>query len=129
MSLPSTIDSVFRLVNREIWIITAAAGDRRGGLTATWFAEASLDRQRPVVLAGIAPNHYTADLLDASGSFAAHLLTPQQASLAVDFALGSGRERDKLASLATSAGRTGSPILRSLSGVAGVPRVRSTRRW
>jgi flavin reductase (DIM6/NTAB) family NADH-FMN oxidoreductase RutF len=105
------IDAAFRLMDHEIWIITAADGDRRGGLLATWVTAASIDRQRPVLLAGIAPNHFTAELVQASRAFAAHLLRPDQVELAWNFARDSGRIRDKLAGLMVASGHTGSPIL------------------
>lgn len=99
-----------RLVDREIWVVTAAAGGRRGGLVATWVSSASIDRERPVLLAGIAPNHFTAELIDASRRFAAHLLRPEQGELAWNFAKSSGRNRDKLAGLAANE-HAGAPIL------------------
>ncbi|HEX5102799.1 MAG TPA: flavin reductase family protein, partial [Pirellulaceae bacterium] len=105
------IEAVLRLVNRDVWIVTAADGRRRGGLTATWVLPASIDSQRPVLLAAIAPNHYTAELIDASGAFAAHLLRPEQTDLAYDFGRDSGRERDKFQGQIVTAAETGSPIL------------------
>jgi flavin reductase (DIM6/NTAB) family NADH-FMN oxidoreductase RutF len=107
----AAIDSLLRLIDREVWIVTAQDGTRRGGLTATWISQASLDRERPVLLAGIAPNHFTAELIRASGSFAAHLLLPEQFEIAWSFAAESGRNRDKLAGLATGVVETGSPVL------------------
>jgi flavin reductase (DIM6/NTAB) family NADH-FMN oxidoreductase RutF len=109
--MPPSIDSVFRLVDREVWIVTAAAGDRRGGLCATWISLASLDPERPVVVAGLAPNHFTAELVQSAGSFGLHLLRADQAAVALNFALGSGRDRDKLANLAMHSGRIGVPLL------------------
>ena len=106
------IESIFRLVNREVWIVTAADGERRGGLAATWVSQASIDRDKPAVLIGIAPNHFTAELIDASRSFALHLLSLEAIELAWNFALGSGRDRDKLAGLAFTKGVTNSPVLR-----------------
>ena len=108
---PDEIDRVLRLVDREVWIITAAAGQRRGGLTATWVTQASIDRQRPVLIAGIAPNHFTATLVDESLAFAAHLLRADQAAVAFNFAQGSSRQRDKFAGLTTIARPSGPPIL------------------
>ena len=105
------IDAVLRLVDREVWVVTAASGHRRGGLTATWVRSASIDRQRPVLLAAIAPNHFTAELIAASGSFAAHLLQNDQGGVAYNFANGSSRDRDKLAGVAWKPGVTGSPVL------------------
>src|SRR3954468_3901594 len=107
----SHIDAALRLVDRELWIITASNGDRRGGLLATWVSAASIDPERPVLIAGIGPNHFTAELVQASRAFAAHLLRPDQTELAWNFANGSGRDRDKLASLEIENHETASPIL------------------
>ena len=117
----SEINRVLRLVDRELWIITAAAGGRRGGLTATAVTVGSLDPKRPMLLVGITPSHYTAELLCASEAFGAHLLRPDQGSIAWNFADGSGRDRDKLAGLATNTGVNGSADPRRLPGLAGVP--------
>lgn len=108
----AAIDSLLRLIDREVWILTAQDGTRRGGLTATWVSQASIDRERPVILAGIAPNHFTAELIRASGTFAAHLLAPEQSGIAWNFAADSGRNRDKLAGVATKVAETGAPVLR-----------------
>jgi len=118
MTLPASeaFDAVMGLVRREVWIVTAAAGGRRGGLTATWVTAASIDRQRPLMLAGLAANHFTAELVEAAGAFATHLLRPDQTELAWDFARDSGRERDKFAGLVTEAGPTGSPRLADCLG-------------
>jgi flavin reductase (DIM6/NTAB) family NADH-FMN oxidoreductase RutF len=111
MQTPSEIDSLLRLVDREVWIVTAAVGERRGGLTATWVMQASIDRERPVILAGLAPNHFTAELVEEGQAFVAHLLAESQIELAWEFAKDSGRNRDKLAGLATAETSLGSPIL------------------
>jgi Conserved protein/domain typically associated with flavoprotein oxygenases, DIM6/NTAB family len=62
-------------------------------------------------LVGITPNHYTAELIGASKAFGAHLLRPDQAAVAWNFADGSGRDRDKLAGIATDTSERGVPIL------------------
>ncbi|MFO0905611.1 MAG: flavin reductase family protein [Pirellulales bacterium] len=102
---------LFRQVVREVWVVTAAHAGRRGGLTVTWLSAASLDPQRPVVLVGLAPNHATTPLVDASGHFAGHLLAADQAELAWRFASSSSRDVDKFAGLATSVGESGCPRL------------------
>lgn len=109
--MSSEMDSVLRLIDREIWIVTAAAEDRRGGLCATWVSVASLDPQRPVIIAGLAPNHFTTALVQASGTLGLHLLRTDQTPLALNFAIGSGRDRDKFAGLTTRAGSSGVPLL------------------
>lgn len=106
------IDAVLRRVDREIWIVTATDGTRSGGLTATWVSSASIDREHPVMMLGIAPNHFTAELIDASGCAGLHLVSRGDASLAMNFALGSGRERDKFAGIETFTAETGAPLLR-----------------
>jgi len=104
--------STLQLVDRELWIITAAIDNgRRGGLLATAVTVDLFDPQRPKLLVGITPSHYTAELISASDMFAAHLLRPDQAAVAWNFADGSGRDRDKLATLATNISPQGVPIL------------------
>jgi flavin reductase (DIM6/NTAB) family NADH-FMN oxidoreductase RutF len=105
------IDSVLRLIDREVWIVTAAANGKVGGLTATWVSAVSIDRQRPVVLAGIAPTHHTAQLIEQSHAFIAHLLRPDQTRLAWNFARDSGRDRDKLIGLPFAPAASGAPVL------------------
>ncbi|MBC8354046.1 MAG: flavin reductase family protein [Planctomycetes bacterium] len=105
------IERVFGNIDREVWIVTAADNNREGGLVATWVSQASIDREYPVVLAGIAPNHFTAELIDASGAFGLHLITENQIHHAWNFAIGSGRDRNKLADVGTFVAETGSPIL------------------
>ncbi len=105
------IDSVLRLIDREVWIVTAAAHGRAGGLTATWISAISIDCQQPVVLAGIAPTHHTAQLIEQSHAFIAHLLRPDQTRLAWNFAHDSGRNRDKLIGLPFAPAASGAPVL------------------
>lgn len=109
---PDSIDGLLKtLLDREVWVVTAAAGQRRGALTATWVSPVSIDPQRPMLLAGLAPNHFTAELAKANRAFAAHLLRPEQAELAFRMAASSGRSEDKLAGIDLRPGETGSPLL------------------
>ena len=105
------IEQVFQRTSREAWIVTAASDAQRGGLIATWVSQAAIDRKHPAVLIGIAPNHFTAELIDASGCFALHLISAAQIELAWNFSIGSGRDRDKLSGLAFRGVETSSPIL------------------
>lgn len=113
MNEPVAIDALLkRMLDREVWVVSAAAEGRRGALTATWVSPVSVDPERPMLLAGLAPNHFTAELVHASGAFAAHLLRPDQADLAFRMAASSGRDGDKLTGLEVQPGAAGSPILR-----------------
>lgn len=108
---PDSPFDITRLVDRPIWLITAAAKRRRGGLVATWVMPASLDAARPVLLVAFGPNHFTAELVQERGAFAAHLLRSDQAAFAWNFARDSGRQRDKLLGFESRVGITGAPIL------------------
>ena len=112
--MTANLDEINRLlsnINREVWVITAAANGQRGGLTATWVSTASIDRNRPVLLAGLAPNHFTAELVQRSGRLVAHLLHERQVELAWNFARDSGRSRDKLFGLKVAESTVEAPIL------------------
>ena len=105
------IEEVFRLINRAVWIVTADDGQRRGGLVATWGSQASIDPQAPMAAIALATNHFTRELIDRSGAFGLHLIAREHIDLVWRFALGSGRDRDKLAGVDWQVGTTGSPIL------------------
>ena len=103
--------AVLQKADRPVWIITAVSGKQRGGLTASWVQSASIDPDRPQLQVGIGANHFTRELLDQSGTFVAHLLRRDQSAVALDFALGSGRDRDKLANYKTKENDRGSTML------------------
>ncbi len=105
------INQVFGLLDREVWIVTSACAGDRGGLLATWVSQASIDPDDPLVVIALAVNHYTKELVDRGGAFGLHLIAREQIDLAWRFALGSGRDRDKLAGVDQSPQMTGTPIL------------------
>ncbi len=107
----TAIDDVFRLMDRTLWIVAAADGNRRGGLVATWVNQCSIDPAAPLALVGLAPGHFTTELVAASGAFCLHLVASDQVDLAWPFALGTGRTRDKFATLAVTTAATGSPLI------------------
>lgn len=107
---------LFALTDRELWLITAAAGERRGGLIATFVSHASLVAELPRILVAVAKQHHTWQLIEASGAFAAHLLSEQSLDLVWRFGLASGRESDKFAGLASERAASGSPIVGSTLG-------------
>jgi flavin reductase (DIM6/NTAB) family NADH-FMN oxidoreductase RutF len=110
------IDRVFRQVNREVWIVTAATDGERAGLTATWVSQASIDAESPLVLIGLAPNHYTAQLIQRSGYFGLHLLRSDQVEVAWNFARGSSRDRDKFLEAPARTNSQGIPLLLDCHG-------------
>ncbi len=109
--LVETSQSIFKLVDRTIWIVTSADANRRGGLVATWVNQDLVGPQPPSLVVAVAKCHFTAELMEASGGFVAHLIRPDQLDLVWRFAIGSGRDRDKLEGVDVSTAKTGSPIL------------------
>lgn len=106
-----------RGLDRELWVVTAADGDQKGGLIATFvMSQASIATAVPRVLVGISRRHRTWELIESSGAFALHLLGEDRLDWVVRFGLQSGRTADKLAGLEHRAGRSGSPILAGAAG-------------
>jgi flavin reductase (DIM6/NTAB) family NADH-FMN oxidoreductase RutF len=111
-----TVASLFARTDRELWLVTAAAGGRRGGLIATFVSQASIVPALPRVLVGIARQHQTWQLIEASGAFALHLFGEEHLDWVWRFGLRSGRDIDKLDGLPAVVGATGSPILSDALG-------------
>jgi len=102
--------TLFAWLNREVWLVTASAEGRRGGLIATFVSEASIVSDLPRVLVGLAKQHHTRGLIELSRAFALHLLSEDNLDLVWRFGLQSGRTIDKFAGLSVKAA-TGSPLL------------------
>src|SRR5260370_30940472 len=93
----SAVASLFARFDREIWLLTSQADGRRGGLIATFVNQASIVPEMPRVLVGLAKQHYTWELVQASGVFALHLLGQRHLDWVYCFGLSSGRQGDKFA--------------------------------
>jgi flavin reductase (DIM6/NTAB) family NADH-FMN oxidoreductase RutF len=113
---PEAASEVFRRLDREVWLVTAGAGDRRGGLIATFVSQASLAPSLPRVLVGLGKPHFTWELVEQSDAFALHLLGDEHLDWVWRFGLQSGRSVDKLAGLETRSGVSGAPILLDARG-------------
>src|SRR4051812_23946899 len=109
-------DALFRRLDRELWLVTARAGERRGGLIATFISQASIVPGLPRIILGLAKQHHTWGLVEAGGAFALHLIGEEQLDWVWRFGLQSGREHDKLGGLETRAGASGAPILADAPG-------------
>jgi flavin reductase (DIM6/NTAB) family NADH-FMN oxidoreductase RutF len=110
------VPAVLGRVDPVLWVVTAAAGGRRGGLVATFVSEASIVPEWPRLVAGLARQHHTWALVEASGAFAVHLFGEDRLDWIWRFGLGSGRDRDKLAGLEVRQAVTGAPILEAALG-------------
>jgi flavin reductase (DIM6/NTAB) family NADH-FMN oxidoreductase RutF len=107
----NAVAEILGRLDRELWVVTAQAGSRRGGLIATFVSSASLVTDLPRMLVGLAKQHYTWELIEESGAFALHLFAEEQIDWVWRFGLASGRAADKLDGLTVSDGATGSPLL------------------
>jgi flavin reductase (DIM6/NTAB) family NADH-FMN oxidoreductase RutF len=103
-------------LDREVWLVTARSGERRGGLIATYVDQVSLDPDLPRVAVGLSHLHHTRELVEASGCFALHLLSEENLDLVWRFGCVSGRDQDKFAGLEPITGGTGSPLLADTVG-------------
>ena len=98
------INDVLKLLDPAVWLLTAEAAGRRGGLVATFVNQASIVPDLPRVVVGLAKQHHTAGLVAASREFVLHLLDESQVELAWRFGLHTGRDMDKLAGLSVTTG-------------------------
>ena len=102
---------IFDRLDRELWLITAQAGERRSGLIATYVSRVSLVPELPRLTIALAKHHFTHALIEQSGSFCMHLIGEDQLEWVWRFGISSGRDVDKFDGLPTSISRGGSPIL------------------
>src|SRR5258705_8999406 len=102
---------IFERLDRELWVITARAGERCSGLVATYVSSVSLVPELPRVTIALAKHHFTHELIEASNAFCMHLVDEDSIDWVWRFGIPSGRETDKLRGLETSTGTGGSPIL------------------
>jgi flavin reductase (DIM6/NTAB) family NADH-FMN oxidoreductase RutF len=102
--------TLFAWLDREVWLVTSRSGERRGGLIATQVSQATIVPELPRILIGLAKQHYTWELVEASGAFAMHLLGEQNLDWVWRFGLESSRRRDKFDGLDVRVEK-GSPLL------------------
>jgi flavin reductase (DIM6/NTAB) family NADH-FMN oxidoreductase RutF len=95
----SDIDKAMRLMDREIWLVTAEHEGRRGGLIATFVNSASIVPDLPRMLVGIARQHHTHTLIEASRAFTLHLLDEGHLEWVWRFGLEAGHAVDKFAGM------------------------------
>jgi flavin reductase (DIM6/NTAB) family NADH-FMN oxidoreductase RutF len=111
----NAFSDIFDRLDRELWLITAQAGERFSGMIATYVSSVSLVPSLPRVTIAVAKHHFTHELIEASGAFAMHLLDEQTIDWVWRFGIPSGRDADKFSGLEISRGAGGSPILRGAS--------------
>src|SRR5437763_15073353 len=86
-------NDILRLIDREICLVTAEHEERRGGLIATFVSQASIVPEAPRMLVGIAKQHHTWGLIEASLAFTLHLLDESHLDWVWRFGLQSGHDK------------------------------------
>ena len=103
-----SIAALFQRLTQGVYVVGMAHGQARNAFTAAWVMQASFD---PLLLVlSISPQHSSYALLKQGGAFSVNVLKKGQLDLAAHF--GQAARADKLASVAWTEGRTGSPLLR-----------------
>lgn len=110
------IGAVLGKIEREIFVLTAADGDRHNGQVVVWVMPASIIPHVPRVVVGVGQMTYTCELIQASGKFALNMLGVDQWSWVPHFGFQSGRDTDKFSKIPFARGITGSPLLPGVVG-------------
>jgi flavin reductase (DIM6/NTAB) family NADH-FMN oxidoreductase RutF len=107
---------IFEGLDRELWVVTARAGERASGLVAAYVSRVSLVPDLPRVTIALAKHHLTHELIEASNAFGMHLVGEDQLDWVWRFGIPSGRAVDKFSGVPFSTGASGSPILDGAMG-------------
>jgi ferric-chelate reductase [NAD(P)H] len=103
-------------LDSEVFVLTAADGDRRNGQIVSWVVPATIVPQVPRIIVGVGRLNLTRELIERSRTFALNLLGEDQWRWVPHFGFRSGREVDKFATVPFERGITGSPILPGVVG-------------
>jgi flavin reductase (DIM6/NTAB) family NADH-FMN oxidoreductase RutF len=120
------VTHVLDMTDRELWLVTAQHGSRRSGLIATFVNSASIVADLPRMLVCLANQHFTRELIEASGTFGLHLLGEERLDWVWRFGTATGREIDKFDGLPTRQGAGSVPLL---EGAAAWLACRVEDRW
>lgn len=110
------IAAVLGKIDQEVFVLTAADGDRRNGQIVVWVMPGAIIPQAPRVVVGVGRMTHTCELIQASGKFALNMLGVDQWPWVPHFGFRSGRETDKFSTIPFGRGRTGSPLLPGVVG-------------
>jgi flavin reductase (DIM6/NTAB) family NADH-FMN oxidoreductase RutF len=110
----SDLEKVFGKIFNGVFVITTKHGDNVNGMTAVWVTRASF--KPPMLSVAIGKTRYSHELIKESGVFAVNILSDKQVVQGKHFGFKSGRITDKLKDVEYTTGKTGSPILKDISG-------------
>lgn len=95
------------LLVHGVYIITARAGERAGGLAVAWSTQVGTDR----FLIAVGKQSATRELILTSGAFGLHVLRTDQVAIGNWFGRQSIRHADKFEDIPVLPGKSGAPIL------------------
>ncbi|MBI4699270.1 MAG: flavin reductase [Nitrospirae bacterium] len=107
-------EKVFGNILNGVFVITTTHGDKVNGMTAVWVARSSFNP--PMLSVSIGKARYSHELIKESGIFAVNILSEQQTAQGKHFGFKSGRKTDKFKDIEYTTRKTGSPILKDISG-------------
>ena len=110
----SDFEKAFGKIQNGVFVVTTKHGDKANGMTAVWVARASF--KPPMLTVAIGKTRYSHELIKESGVFAVNILSEKQIAQGKLFGFRSGRITDKLKDIEYTTGKTGSPILKNISG-------------
>ena len=113
MRVPVPLRRAYKLINHgPTTLVTSAAGDRRNVMTAAWVM--ALDFDPAKIVAVIASDTFTRQLIEASGEFVVNVPTAKMLDTVYAAGKTSGKNADKFAALALAtspASIVGAPLL------------------
>ena len=108
---PDETYQLLRTLTSPIVAITSKRGEKRNGMISDGAIRASIVPDIPRVGVFIHKFNYSHDLIYETGKFVMHVLHSGQVALVQQLGFSSGRDREKLADVPHTTGRTGVPIL------------------
>ena len=97
----SDISDILRIPDSVVWFVSAEHEGKRAGLIATFVSSASIVPELPRVVVGIAKQHHTWGLIEASRAFTLHILDESHLDWVWRFGLLTGHAVDKYAGMRT----------------------------
>lgn len=110
----TTAAAVLSRLDPPLWIVTSGTVEDPAGLVATFVTQASLDRESPRFLVGLAKPHHTCHAIVKCNSLVLHLLKDSERELVFRFASRHGFDgvnRDKFRGLSITPSQHGVPRL------------------
>lgn len=110
----TTTSAVLSRLDPPLWIVTSGTIDEPAGLVATFVTQASLDREKPRFLVGLAKPHHTCQAIVKCNALVLHLLEDSERDRVFRFASRHGFDgvnRDKFHGLSITPSLHGVPRL------------------